>query len=255
MQETTGSQLDIMMEIQMINETLNNITPTAIVQESDDRQSALYWHEQGLAAETKRSRGTFEQAESWYQLEKTGGYTQFGFESIGEYVYSNFSKSSATANKYIDAHKKLVVDLGRTVDELSEVGAGKLFIALSHINAENVEDMLSELKKMSQKEISDKIRDEDPQKIHDKKSINFKGPSEMIEAVESSLELAKAEVCSMSAFKTPEQVPDLSALGHICATWNGMVDLDGNAVNTLETALKSLEHAFNINITWKEKDE
>ena len=234
---------------------INQINPTPVVQESDEKQQAQHWHILGVDAEKMRSAGTFQQAHSWYELEKSAGYYQLGYQSIGEYVYDNFSKSVATARKYIDTHAKLVVNLGRSPEELAEIGAGKLFIAISHINEDNVDEMFGNLKKMSQKEISDAIRQESPEPEKVRKSITFKGPSPMIEAVESSLQIAKEEVCRISAFQTVEDVPDLSALEHICATWNGMVDLDGTPVNTLENALGSLEHAFNVKIAWTQNEE
>ena len=70
---------------------INEVNPPAIVRKVEDEKSAQQWHFQALEAEKKRSAGTLEQSEAWYNLKRTNGFTELGYQSIGDYVFKEFS--------------------------------------------------------------------------------------------------------------------------------------------------------------------
>ena len=126
---------------------INDINPPAIVRAMHDEKTAREWHEQGLAAEIKRSAGTLEQAESWYYLKEGAGYQELGYQSIAEYVFKEFGKSAATCDKYIQIYRVMCVDLKKDMTELATIGAGKLSKVVGHVDENNVETIIDELHK------------------------------------------------------------------------------------------------------------
>ena len=236
---------------------LQEINPPAVIRQVEDEKSAQQWHLQAINAEKKRSAGTLEQSEAWYNLKETEGYRELGYRSIADYVFKEFSKSGKTADKYIQIYRVLVVELKRPMEELINIGAGKLAKIISHVTPENVDQILSDVANMSQEEISERIKEESPleKKPGDDKMLKFKGPSVMVDVLIDSMRTAKEEIVNMSSFQNPDDVPDLAAMNHICATYSASVDMDGNPVNTLETSLRNLESAFGVSISWEEKEE
>lgn len=240
---------------------INDINPPAIVQAMHDEKTAQEWHEQGLAAEIKRSAGTLEQAESWYHLKQSTGYQELGYQSIAEYVFKEFGKSAATCDKYIQIYRVMCVDLNKNMNELATIGAGKLSKIVGHVDASNVDQVLSDIKNMSQKQIDERIKqekpiaspeDEDGNDREEQKTLRMKGPASMVDVIEDATRAAKGEIVKMSSFNTVDDIPDLYAMNYIMSCFMSSVSLEGNPVSSLENSIASLEIAYGVTIDWDE---
>jgi hypothetical protein len=238
---------------------INDINPPAIVRSMHDEKTAREWHEQGLAAEIKRSAGTLEQAESWYHLKEGAGYQELGYQSIAEYVFKEFGKSAATCDKYIQIYRVMCVDLKKDMTDLAAIGAGKLSKVVGHVDEENVDQVLSDIKNMSQKQIDERIKQEKPIETPDEdsdreeqKTLRMKGPASMVDVIEDATRAAKGEIVNMSSFNTVDDIPDLYAMNYIMSCFMSSVSLEGNPVSTLENSISSLEGAYGVTIDWKE---
>ena len=230
------------------------LNPPAIVREEKD---ASYWDSQNVEAVSLGTLSSLKHGEALYNLNLDEKYKQLGYNSLGEYCFARLNRSNGWASKLVAIHEKMVVDLGISQKELLEVSFGKLCKVVAHIDEENKDEILSNVKNMSQKEVDQYIKgfnpateeyDEDKEET---KTLSLKGPASMIEVVETSLALAKDTLCNMSEFyQTPDDVPPLKGFDFICANFLAAVDYDGNAITSLERALKSLEDCYDIKITY-----
>ena len=239
---------------------INDINPPAIVRAMHDEKTAREWHEQGLAAEIKRSAGTLEQAESWYYLKEGAGYQELGYQSIAEYVFKEFGKSASTCDKYIQIYRVMCVYLKKDMTELATIGAGKLSKVVGHVDESNVDQVLSDIRNMSQKQIDERIKQEKPIQTpeesdddrEEQKTLRMKGPASMVDVIEDATRAAKGEIVNMSSFKTVDDIPDLYAMNYIMSCFMSSVSLEGNPVSSLENSIASLEQAYGVTIDWKE---
>ena len=234
------------------------LNPPAIVREEKD---ASYWDSQNVEAASLGTLSSLKHGEALYNLNLDEKYKQLGYNSLGEYCFARLNRSNGWASKLVAIHEKMVVDLGISQKELLEVSFGKLCKVVAHINEDNKDEILSDVKNMSQREVDQYIKgfnpateeyDEDKEET---KTLSLKGPASMIEVVETSLALAKDTLCNMSEFyQTPDDVPPLKGFDFICAVFLAGADLDGCPVSTLEASLASLEAVYGIDISWEEKD-
>lgn len=213
-------------------------------------RDAKYWDNIAVQAENLRSRSMLVYGEALYNLEKYEGYKELGFTSIYEYVYEKFGRSKEATIKTINVYKKYVIELGRSIDELVEIGIGKLSQMCAHVTPETIEMDLAEMENMTQKEIADKIKEKkDPAEKSQDEKILLKGPATMIELVQSTIDTAADIVADMSDYyDTGKDVPPLKSMELICATFLSSADLDGNAYATLESAVNSIQSAFGVKL-------
>ena len=240
---------------------MNNLTnPIAIVrsEEKEVSESVFYWHEKCQEANKARNLSNLSQAESLYHIDRMGGYKELGYDSMGEYVYKCYDRSKPWADKLVGIHKKFVEELGISNEKLLAATFGKLSKVLAHITKDNVDEILDMLPKMKQDEVDDlvrKLKGDSPTDEKEQGQIRLKGPIEIIESIQSAMDIAKSELCQTSSFYQYEsEVPDLLSVEFLASSFMSGVSLAGDPYETLENALKALEHNYNVKITWTENE-
>lgn len=232
------------------------VRPAEIETEVENTKSAKEWDEQAQSSDRRKSVSMLEHAEALYFLDKFGGYKELGFTTINEYVFENFSKSSQTTEKLIKVYDKYVLELGCDQEDLADVGWGKLSQMQSYVDADNVEGTLADMKNMTQKEISDKIKlskgiePNETETSDDTRKLILKGPSDMMDVVQVGLEMAKA-IYAKEVDKEPKDIPDLKALELIIATFCVSIDEDLEMEDNLQKSLGILERAYGVDITFE----
>lgn len=240
---------------------IEELNPPAIVQPAEieaveNTKSAKEWDEQAQSSDRKKSVNMLEHAEALYFLDKFGGYKELGFVSIDEYVYQNFSKSAATTAKLLQVYGKYVVELGCDMEDLADVGYGKLGMMASKVDSENVQSTLDEMKDMTQKEIADQIKIKNGVEPNETltddgtRKLVLKGPSDMMDVVQTGLEMAKA-IYAKDVDKEIKDIPDLKALELIVATFCVSIDEDLEMEDNLQKSLGILERAYGVEISFE----
>jgi hypothetical protein len=239
-----------------LNELLN---PPAIVREEFD---VFHWHEEALGAANLRNLSNLKHAEALYYINKDNGYQKLGYETIQEYVYKNFDRSKQWATKLIDIHRKLVIELGVDQKRLQEATFGKVSKVIAHMNEENKDEILDAIKGMTQQQVGEYVKhlqglnplpEEEAEEIG---TLKFKGPLTMIEVVDTALKAAKSEIYQTSTFyKEEKDVPDLLSLDFLASSFLAGFSLEGDPYETLDRAVKALEHNYNVSIKWETKND
>jgi len=248
----------------------NLITPTPVVRQ-DEQHSAKFWHETALEIDKQKSDCNLKHAEALYNLKKSDGFKQLGFDSWGTYIFENFNRSQQWANKLANVHEVYVVNLQVSIELLKKVGYAKLSMMSAHVNEENVLDTLNDLISMTQKEVADKIREskglmegmediddddiqntEEPEKEEQVK-YTLKGPKDIVEVIRTAVDSGRSLYAKATSLPE-EKVSDLSALEYVCAIFFSASDLSGEPTIDLDTAIKSLENTHKIKITWEEEN-
>jgi len=225
-----------------------------------------YWDNLAVKCEKENSKSNLRFAEAIYNISLDYNWQKLGFKSIQDYTYQRFNRGSDWTTKMILVHKKFAIELGRTFDEMEAVGFGKLGILCSHVNADNIVDMMFDAKNSTQQEIREKVNkmsetntvattDEAGQtKEQTYKTLKIKGPIESIEVIEDAITMAKEMVLSLEKYNRPEDVPDIKALEIMCAFFS-TGSLDSNPVTTLDKAIVQLENAFKIKMAYELTEE
>ena len=235
--------------------------PPAIVREAGDQQDVHYWHETALNAEEQKSLSNLIHAEALYHINENENYKKLGFKSISEYVFKYFGRGASWTNKLINIHKKFVVELEQTQETLEEVTFGKLSQLVSIVNAENVDEVLSDAKKMTQQDISKRVREEkglaaNETIVEDNVSkLVFKGPTEAMEVIKQAIVEAKEEYASETGRKISEII-EFQALEMIAVNYLNIHDmLEGNPRVALDNTLAKLESVYNVEILYTDKEK
>lgn len=237
--------------------------PVAIVrsvEEYDVERDAQYWHELAMEASSMRNLSTLKHAECLYHIDKDAGYKKLGYETLQDYVYKNFERSSQWSQKLIHIHRKLAVELDIDEKTLQECTFGKLSKIVAHINEENKDEVLTKIKGLTQQEVSDYAKELQgivPEEDKPKEgTLRFKGPIEMIESINCALSSAREEIFKTSTFyKSEDDVPNLLQLEFIAGNFLASVSLEGDPYETLETQLKALMHNYNVDIKYIKREE
>ena len=226
-------------------------------------KDAQYWHDQGVKANEARSSSSIEHAESLYQLSQ-GGYKDLGYESFAEYVYVNFNKSLKWAEKLIGLHKKFIVTLGKTKEDLKQVGFGKVSKLQSIVTEENVDNLLSESLNLTQGQIDAKIKESkglasnEVEAKDDKTTLKFTGLKTDMVGIKQALELAKEDFRKSNNTQSVgiQQVSDFHALEYMAVNYSlSRDDITGDRETILAEKLAIIERAQGIKITWEEDSE
>ena len=234
--------------------------PPAIVREAESEQDIHYWHDIAVSAEEQKNLSNLKHAEALYHINLNGGYTKLGFKSISEYAFKYFSRSGSWANKLINIHDKFVVQLKQTPETLEEITFGKLSQLVSIVTEENIDEVLDDAKKMTQQDISKRIREEkglapNEEIVEGKISkLTFKGPVEAMEVIKQALVEAKEEYATETGMKVCEVI-EFQALELIAVNYINIHDMvENNPRVALENTLTRLESVYKIEISYKDKE-
>lgn len=245
---------------------LGNVPAIEIsAEQSEQRLSitkdAKYWHDQATKADKIRSDSSLDYAEALYELSQ-GGYQDLGYQSLAEYVFKCFNRSKQWAEKLIAIYKKFVIDLGKTKEELKEVGFGKLSKLQSIAQESNVDEILEDAKGMTQKEIDEKIKESqglEPNETKvkdDQTKLTFTGPAEGMDVVKSALQYAKEDCAAMS--KRPvDQVSDFHVIEHLSVMYiQDRKRFSGrDRQESITKLLNNIANKQNIDIKWTDELE
>jgi len=239
---------------------MNLINPPAIVREEneDNTKDIYYWHEIGIKADQSRSLSNLTHAEALYHIDDLKGFKTLGYDSMNEYVFKVYNRSASWSKKLIEIHRKLVVDLGISNDKLLKATFGKISKIISHINKDNVDQILDKLPSLTQEQVNDLVKElkgEEPDAEKEEGTIRLKGPLLIIESVQTAIDMAKIEISKVSGhYKDETAVPPLLAMELVCAQYMSGCSLDGNPLESLENSLKALEHVYNVKISYENKE-
>jgi hypothetical protein len=235
--------------------------PPAIVREVEDEKSVHYWHDVAVNAEKQKSLSNLKHAEALYHIHENENYKKLGFKSISEYVFKYFSRSASWANKLISIHKKFVIELEQSPETLEEVTFGKLSQLVSIVNEGNVDEVLRDAKKMTQQDISKKVREENGLAANETvveeniSKLVFKGPTEAMEIIKQAIVEAKEEYATETGKKVSDII-EFQALELIAVNYLNIHDMiDGNPRVALENTLHKLTSMYNIDIEYSDREQ
>lgn len=235
---------------------MDQINPPAAVQE--DTQSVQYWHKKALEADKVRSNSSLDHAEALYYVNEGEGYKELGFDSLGEYVFSSFGKSKGWGNKLISIHKKFVIELGQTKEDLKKVTFGKISKLVSVVDEDNVDEMLEFAETATQKEVDAQVKESKGLEANETKdseemvTMRFKMPSDVAPVIRDSLELAREEYSEHE--EEEYDIPDFKALEIMAANYALSRPISGKWEDGLNELFDSLGKLYNIDISWEERD-
>jgi len=156
----------------------------------------------------------------------------------------------------LGVYRKYVLELGKSIEDLSKIGLGKLAIAASIVDIDNISDTLSDMEGMTQQEVSDKVKESkglapnETREDNGDRRLTFKGPEEIVDTIKEAIELAKENLASTSSYySTSKNVPDLQALELMAVNFITNADMFGNGSETLQTIVTKLEDLFDVGIT------
>ena len=239
----------------------DNVAIVRSAEEHDQEQDYTYWHEQAVQASKVVSSSNLKHAEALYEIKELKGYKKMGHDTMGEYVYKYFNRSSKWAEKLISIHKKFVVELNRDIKELEEVTFGKLAILVSIVDEENVEQLLVESKDMTQGDIAKRIKQEkglaenETQVDNETGRLSFTAPIEAIDSIKAALDEARDEYAQVAECMVDEVKP-FQALELMAANFLNTFDRENNDYEvTLHRALKRIEAVYKIDISYVEREQ
>lgn len=228
------------------------IEPPAVVR--SENHDVEYWDKQAIEADKSRSDSSIDHAEALYHLNEDDNYQVLGFDSLGEYCFARFGKSKAWAKKLISIHKKFVVELGKTKQELKKVGFGKLGKLVSVVQEETVDEVLAEAENMSQKEIDEKIKENKGLEVNETEvdeeytSFRFKMPKESKEVLKLALDSAKKQYAQSQNVET-KNVMDFQALEMMSSHYLLSTEDYSDNEEILDKLFHELELKYKITIT------
>lgn len=239
-----------------------NINPPAAVSTVDgqEEKDVKYWDNQAIEADLSRSNSSIEHAEALYEIRRDDRFTELGYQSLAAYCFDRFGKSKSWTNKLVSMHEKFVIQLGKTKEELKEVGFGKVSKLTSIANIDNVDTILEDSKKMTQKEIDDKIKmDRDGLEPNETKvdeetiTMKFKMPLCAAESIRAYLNMAAEEYVE-GRDMVADNVLDFQKLELMAVVYGQSRDITGDRDASLNRMFKELELKYNISINWSKED-
>ena len=206
-----------------------------------------------------RSQNLLVMGEILYILNENKGYEQLGsgYDTIYAYVKDKMSRSKSWTDALVRVHSRFRVELEVPIEELADIGYGKLNKVVSCTNEENVDQMLEMCRNSTQEQLGEYVKQQNgdvdaTSSDEPQHTIKIVGSETNLGGILTAMQIAREEYADNYQNVSAADVTDFSALEIMAASYITSRSLENDTNESIQNTLDEFARANNLKkIEWE----